>query len=117
MGWIDGINDYEIYLSVVTVGEIRKGIEKLPNSPRKSALHAWLVDDLLLCFEGRILLGVNEFLEWGAMVGRSEQSGRPLSAMDSLIAALSRYHGCKLVTRNEADFAGLGIPVLNPWNE
>ena len=116
--WVNNLDQHSVYLSVITVGEIRKGIEKLIDSQRAALLTAWLKDDLLLRFDNHILsLGVEEMLEWGRMVGQSERRGRPLSTMDSLIAALAIYYGCTLVTRNENDFTGLGIRIINPWDE
>lgn len=114
--WIDGLEPNSVYLSVITIGELRKGIEKLPESRRKDALRAWLNDDLLVRFSGHILeLDIPVMLKWGELIGQLEQTGNPLPALDSLIAALALYHQCTLVTRNEDDFRGTGITLLNPW--
>ena len=114
--WIDGLDPEGVYLSVIAVGEIRKGIEKLPDSPRRKELLSWLQDELLLRFGGRILVfDLEVMMTWGILVGRLERSGRPIPALDSLIAALALHHGLALATRNEADFEGTGIQVVNPW--
>ncbi|MCS7061988.1 MAG: type II toxin-antitoxin system VapC family toxin [Anaerolineae bacterium] len=114
--WLDDLDPDSIYLSVITIGELRKGIEKLPDSPRRDKLFDWLVNELLVRFQDRILaLDVDVMLTWGKLVGRLEQSGRRLSAIDSLIAALALARSCSLVTRNEADFKGVGLKIINPW--
>lgn len=114
--WLDQLDPASIYLSVITIGELRKGIEKLPASRRKDTLRTWLTDELLVRFRDRILvLDVDVMLTWGELVGRPERSGRPLAAIDSLIAALALAHSCSLVTRNEADFKDTGLKVTNPW--
>jgi tRNA(fMet)-specific endonuclease VapC len=114
--WIDALDADSVYLSVITIGELRKGNEKLPDSPRKNALSAWLTDDLLVRFGGRVLsVDVDVMLAWGELTGRMERSGRRLPAIDSQIAALAIQHNCSLVTRNEDDFKDTGVPVLNPW--
>ncbi len=116
--WVDGLDPHGVYLSVVTVGELQKGIEKLPDSHRKRVLREWLEGDLLVRFDGRILvLDVGAMLAWGAMMGRLELAGRPLPAMDSIIAALALHYDCTLATRNEADFEGTGVRVADPWRE
>lgn len=116
--WIDALEADSVYLSVITIGELRKGIEKLPDSPRKNTLSAWLTDDLLVRFGGRVLsVDVDVMLAWGELTGRMERSGRRLPAIDSLIAALAIQHKCSLVTRNEDDFKDTGVTVLNPWKE
>jgi tRNA(fMet)-specific endonuclease VapC len=115
--WIDALDANHVFLSVITIGELRKGIEKLPNSTRKDALDDWLTTDLVLRFSGRILpLDIDVMLTWGQLTGQLERIGRPLPAIDSLIAALALHHGYTLVTRNEADFKDTGITVINPWN-
>jgi toxin FitB len=114
--WIDALDTNSVYLSVVTIGEIRTGIEKLPDSSRKASLTEWLNNDLLVRFAGRILvLDVAVMLGWGELTGRLEGLGRTLPAIDSMIAALAIYHNCNLVTRNEEDFKGTGVNVINPW--
>lgn len=114
--WLDSLDPGGVYLSVITIGELRKGIEKLPPSARKQALERWLSEDLLLRFADRILsLDVEVMLTWGALTGRLEAKGVRLPAIDSLIAALALHHNCSLVTRNESDFDGAGITVVNPW--
>ncbi len=114
--WLDQLDPESIYLSVITIGELRKGIEKLSDSSRKDELRSWLTDELLIRFRDRILaVDLDVMLTWGELVGRLEQSGRPLAAIDSLIAALALTHSCSLVTRNEADFKDTGLNVTNPW--
>jgi predicted nucleic acid-binding protein len=114
--WIDALDTSSVYLSVITIGELRKGIEKLADSPRKDILSAWLTDDLLVRFEGRVLpVDIDVMLIWGELTGRLERVGRPLPAVDSLIAALAIHHTCSLVTRNEDDFKDTGVTILNPW--
>jgi predicted nucleic acid-binding protein len=115
--WIDALDSNHVFLSVITIGELRKGIEKLPASARKDALSNWLTTDLVLRFSGRILpLDIDVMLTWGRLTGQLEQSGRPLPAIDSLIAALALHHNYTLVTRNEADFKDTGVAVINPWS-
>ena len=99
--WIDELDPRSVYLSVVTIGELSKGVEKLPESRRKTTLSDWLKGDLLIRFEGRILnLDVVAMLAWGVLVGRLEREGRSLPAMDLLIAALALHHDFALATRN-----------------
>lgn len=114
--WIDALDPHSVYLSVITVGELRKGVEKLPASSRRTLLQAWITDDLLVRFAGRVLaLDIAVMLTWGELTGRLERAGRPLPALDSLLAALTLHHACILVTRNEDDFRGTGVQVSNPW--
>jgi tRNA(fMet)-specific endonuclease VapC len=114
--WIDMLDPNSVYLSVVTIGELRKGIEKLPASKRKDTLRGWLNDDLLIRFSGRILvLDIPVMLAWGEMIGQLERAGQPLPALDSLIAALALHHHCTLATRNTDDFRATGIQLINPW--
>jgi tRNA(fMet)-specific endonuclease VapC len=114
--WLDNTDDSLIYLSVITIGEIKKGIERLPESQCKTALRDWLNDELLLRFQGHILpLDTAVMLTWGDLTAKLEQKGRKLPAMDSLVAAIALQGQFVLVTRNEADFADTGLTVFNPW--
>ena len=115
--WIDSLDPNHVFLSVITIGELRKGIEKLSESSRKEALHDWLITDLLSRFSGRILpLDIEVMLTWGTLTGQLERIGRPLPAIDSFIAALALHHGFILATRNEHDFKDTGIALINPWS-
>jgi toxin FitB len=114
--WIDTIDPDRMYLSVVTVGEIQNGIEKLRDPGRKEALTAWLHEDLLIRFRDRLtVLDTHVLLAWGTLVGRLEAQGRPMPAIDSLLAASALHHRFVLVTRNEDDFRHAGVTLLNPW--
>lgn len=117
--WVDSLDPGGVYLSVVTIGEIAKGVERLPaDSRRKKVLREWLTDDLMLRFEGRVLeIDTPVMLTWGALVARLESRGRKMSAMDSLIAALALHHDLTLATRNENDFEDAEIKVVNPWKQ
>jgi tRNA(fMet)-specific endonuclease VapC len=116
--WLDRLDSNTIYLSVITIGEIRKGIEKLPPSKRKERIKEWLEGDLLLRFQGRILEITTEvMLIWGELTGRLEKEGRPITAIDSLIAAIALQGNYRLVTRNEHNFQYTGVTIINPWKE
>ncbi|MHB8777047.1 MAG: PIN domain-containing protein [Anaerolineales bacterium] len=114
--FVDTLDSDDVYLSVITVGEITKGIEKLSKSKRKQELQAWLREDLLVRFDGKIVsLDADVLMEWGALSARMESSGRTMPAIDSLIAATTLTHQFKLVTRNVADFEDTDVEILNPW--
>jgi tRNA(fMet)-specific endonuclease VapC len=116
--WLDRLDPNTIYLSVITIGEIRKGIEKLPPSKRRDKVKEWLEADLLLRFQGRILeITIKVMLIWGELTGRLENEGRTITAIDSLIAAIALQGNYRLVTRNEHDFQHTGVTIINPWKE
>ncbi|NEP56067.1 MAG: type II toxin-antitoxin system VapC family toxin [Symploca sp. SIO1B1] len=115
--WLDAQPPEILYLSVITIGEIAKGINKLTASQRKDSLTIWLNETLPTRFGGRILgIDITTMLLWGELVGRLEPQGRILPVMDSLIAAIALQHSLHLVTRNENDFAGTGVVIINPWS-
>ncbi|MBI5966177.1 MAG: type II toxin-antitoxin system VapC family toxin [Chloroflexi bacterium] len=114
--FVDSLDSDTVYLSVITIGEIAKGVEKLPKSKRKQELHSWLKEDLLVRFDGRIIpLDTEVLLEWGILIARLESTGITLPAIDSLIAATTLTHKLTLVTRNVNDFNGTGVEIVNPW--
>jgi predicted nucleic acid-binding protein len=105
-------------LSVITIGEIREGTEKLPDSKRRDAIHNWLTEDLFLRFKDRLVpLDAEVMLTWGILTGRLEREGTRMSAIDSLIAATALHHDFTLVTRNVEHFFNSQVKVFNPWNE
>ncbi len=115
--WVDAQDDDDICLSVITIGELIKGIEKLPESNRKRDLNAWLRHDLLARFQGRILaLDTAIIVEWGMLTARLELAGTSMPAIDSLIAATVLVNHCTLITRNVSDFEGAGVEIVNPWD-
>lgn len=115
--WIDSVDPDGVYLSVITIGEITKGIEKLPNSKRKQELSDWLENELLIRFRENVIeLDVSILIQWGKLNARLETKGETMHAIDSLIAASALDRELTLVTRNVSDFQGTGIEILNPWN-
>jgi tRNA(fMet)-specific endonuclease VapC len=114
--WVDSLESEQVYLSVITIGEITKGIEKLPESKRKRELKAWLNHELLPRFHGRILpLGTDVLIQWGTLLAHLDAGGNPMPAIDSLIAATVLTYGITLVTRNVTDFESTGVKMINPW--
>jgi predicted nucleic acid-binding protein len=115
---VDGMDEERLYLSVITIGEIKKRIERLPDSRHKRALAEWLEADLLIRFEDRILaIDTHIMLAWGELSADLETQGRRMPAIDSLIAATALQGRPSLVTRNEDDFANSGVAVINPWEQ
>jgi toxin FitB len=115
--WVDEIDESRLFLSTITIGEIKKGVELLPaDSRRKQALTLWLNEGLLERFSGRIYpLTVEVMLRWGSLYAWLETSGQRVSTLDSLIAATAIFHHAILVTRNEGHFRPTGAEIVNPW--
>ncbi len=104
-----------LYLSVLTLGELRKGIEGMADTNRRTILLDWLEAELPIFFTGRILpVDAQVADRWGRLVA---VANRPVPAIDSLLAATAAHHGLNLVTRNVRDFADLGLDVINPWTD
>jgi tRNA(fMet)-specific endonuclease VapC len=115
--WVDSLDPDDVYLSVLTIGEIIKGIEKLPKSHRKTELHTWLKEDLLARFQGKIIpVDTDVIVEWGILTAHAESTGKPMPAIDALIAATAKVNQLTLVTRNVSDFDAADMKVLNPWD-
>ena len=115
--WLKLQNENQLYISVLTLGEISKGIEKVNNKERKKKLHLWVEDDLRQRFNGRIL-PVNDqvAMVWGQVQGKAESIGKGMPAVDGLIAATGLVFNMVVVTRNVSDMEASGVALLNPWN-
>jgi len=106
-----------VFLSVMTVGEICKGIDLLPASQKRSDLQDWLDRDVRSWFAGRILPVTESIAErWGRLAAAGKRNGVTLAVVDGVLAATALEHGLTLVTRNVKDFAGIGLVLLNPWD-
>jgi toxin FitB len=111
-GWVSNVDDVDLHLSVITLGEIRKGIELLRDRDPAQAnmFDSWL-DDLHTRFADRIVsIDARIAEEWGRL-----NAAATCNTVDSLIAATARIHGLTVVTRNTGDFEGCGVPLINPW--
>ena len=115
--WIKRQPNDMLYLSVVSIGELRRGFIPLPQGPRRTRLEHWLENDLMLWFDRRILPVTNEIADRrGVIDGTCQMRGTPPNTADGLIAATALEHGLTVVTRNVRHFAGLGVPLFNPWD-
>jgi predicted nucleic acid-binding protein len=114
--WLEAADPESLYVSVLTIGEIRLGVELLPPSKRRSQLEQWLERDLPEWFEDRVL-PVDESIaqQWGLLRAQAQMKGRPLSVIDALLAATALEHKLTLVSRNVSDFSVVGLDLVNPW--
>jgi predicted nucleic acid-binding protein len=116
LNWLQAQEEATLYLSVLTLGELHKGIAKLDEGERRRSLTLWVDGDLARRFERRALpINAAVASSWGEMAGRSERGGRPIPVIDGLIAATARVHGLVVVTRNTDQFVQCGVPVFDPW--
>jgi len=113
VAWMQPRPRQSLYLSVLSLGEIRKGIEGVADPVFRQTLTDWLQVQLPNYFVGR-LLGIDQPVadRWGRV---QASAGRTLPVIDGLLAATALQHDLTLVTRNVTDFAGLGVPLVNPW--
>lgn len=117
MDWMGAVDEALLYLSVLTLGEIRKGIAALSQSNRRTRLEAWLEVELRARFSGRILpIDVDVADRWGLLAADAKRRGRLLSAIDGLLAATALHHNLTIVSRNVSDFKSTQVPILNPWD-
>jgi hypothetical protein len=113
--WLESVDEDRVFISVISLAELRYGIERLAPGGRRRQLDEWLRHQLPLRFEGRILpVDIEVAEEWGKTVSRNEAAGHPISAMDAFLAATAEIHEMTLVTRNASDFPLLK-GILNPW--
>jgi toxin FitB len=114
--WLSQANEDEVFVSVVTITELRYGVERLAIGKRRERLDSWLRKDLISRFDGRILpVDLRIADACGGLMARSESMGRPLEARDAFIAATAEVHGLTLVTRNTSDFEPTLKAVVSPW--
>jgi len=114
--WIDATDESLLSLSVLTLGEIRKGIALLPNASRRASLETWLDHELVLRFADRIL-AIDQAVadRWGRIAAQALRTKSALAVIDGLLAATAMRHNLTLVTRNTKDIAATGVAVFNPW--
>ncbi|HVI70623.1 MAG TPA: type II toxin-antitoxin system VapC family toxin [Pyrinomonadaceae bacterium] len=114
--WIERIDESLLYLSVLTLGEIRRGIAVLPQSRRRATLEAWLDKELRMRFEDRILAIDQEVADrWGLLTAAARSNGIVLPVIDGLLAATALEHNLTLVTRDTGQIPSMGVAVFNPW--
>jgi predicted nucleic acid-binding protein len=114
--WMKRTDEASLYLSVLTIGEIEKGIAKLPMSSRRERLETWVRQDLAERFRERLLvIDALVAAAWGRLAGEAEGSGKPLPVIDGLIAATGLAHDLTVATRNIEDFERCGARCFNPW--
>ena len=116
MAWLSSVDEDRVYISVVTLAEIRYGVERLGPGTRRKRIEEWLQHDLLVRFEDRTLPIDEQIADLaGRFIARSEAAGRPLEAMDAFLAATAEAHRLTLVTRNQSDFEAILHTTFNPW--
>jgi len=116
--WVENTDESLLYLSVLTLGEIRRGIAALPQSRRRATLEAWLDKDLRARFEGRILVIDQEVADrWGLLTAAARNSGKVLPVIDGLLVATALEHNLTLVTRDTGQIPSMGVAVFNPWRK
>lgn len=117
ISWTDQQSPFDLFVSCLTLGEIRKGVELRAMDARRAEIETWLMTVIPRQFRGRILPVDQEVaLEWGRISADGQRRGRVLPTADGLLIATATVHGLTVVTRNERDFAERGVPVLNPWS-
>lgn len=113
MQWFQSVPNDKIYISALTIGEIRKGVDKMSDGSKKEKLRIWLEHQLPEWFQNRILsIDLAVANRWGRLLAQSKQ---PLSAIDSLIAATALHFDLSIVTRNTMDFSHSSLEIINPW--
>jgi predicted nucleic acid-binding protein len=116
--WASSVKEFDFYISALTLGELQKGAARLANSKKKTRLLTWLHEDLVQRFTGRVL-AVDEAVavRWGNMQAQLEKQGKPIPAIDGLIAATALQHRLTVVTRNTRDMDPSGVALFNPWTD
>lgn len=116
LNWFAQQDELTLYLATVSLGELKRGIEKLAAGKRKTFLQKWLTENVIKRFSDRVLpLDTAVCLRWGDMQAQLEKQGKPMPAMDGLIAATALRHQLTVVTHNARDMEASGVALLNPW--
>lgn len=115
--WVESIDERSMFISVLTLGEIHKGITKLRASKKKRTLQEWVSNDLNQRFDNRIIpVSIEIARIWGEVQGKAEKKGEKMPAIDSLIGATAIAYDFTVVTRNAADMENSGVQIHNPWD-
>jgi len=118
VAWLRAQKSELLFISYLTIGELKKGIAKRGNDTRAKRLEKWLVGEIFNAYHDRMIpIAKDEALLWGAICGASERVGRKRPVADSLIAATALAHNMTLVTRNVDDVVGLGVSIFNPFGD
>jgi predicted nucleic acid-binding protein len=114
--WIEAADEGLLYLSVLTLGKIRKGVAGLAQGKRRTRLETWLEVDLQTRFSGRLLpIDVAVANRWGLLAAQAKTKGVSLPVIAGLLAATAIHYDLTVVSRNSSDFASVHVPVVNPW--
>jgi toxin FitB len=115
--WLDEVDEDRTYLSVITLGELRKGVDRLAGGRRRDRLDQWLTSELPERF-GERMLPVDAAIaeQWGRLLAQAESASTPVGSTDALIAATAKVHGLQVVTRNVGHFRHTGVDVISPWH-
>jgi toxin FitB len=114
--WLAAVDEDRIYISVITISELRFGIEKLPPGARRKRIEDWFTSDLPMRFDSRIIpINVTIADSCGKIRNQGREAGRPIAPMDAFIAATAQIADLTLVTRDVSDFEFLGLPIISPW--
>jgi toxin FitB len=114
--WFDEVDEDHTFLSVLTLGELRRGVDRLANGRRRDRLERWLTGDLLDRFTDRVLpVDAPVADEWGRLLARAESAGTAIAGIDGLVAATAKVHNLQVVTRNVRHFRLAGVVVICPW--
>jgi predicted nucleic acid-binding protein len=118
VAWFESVDETQLYLSVLTLGEIYKGISKIKDDKRAAKLERWVSQDLSTRFNGRIV-PIDPLIteRWGRLVGEKERTGEKIPVIDALIGATGLVLDLAVVTRNVKDIARTGVRVVSPWSE
>ena len=114
--WLAGKDAESLFLSAITLGELQRGVLLLPSGAKRKALFRWIEADIREAYAGRIPpVDALVMDRWAQLEAATTKAGRRLAAMDGPIAATALAHGLTLATRNQSDFEGRGVPLIDPW--